>query len=244
MTPADYIVVSLAVFGTGGIVLLLLSRLFRDSAKSQDPAEARSAKWVSIGVVAWALVAVSYALFVGLSFSKLAPMMAVPWLAGVWFMFSSTGSSLLRATPVHRLISLSFYRVVGIIFLYCYYVCGTLSRGFALNAGWGDVLTGVLAIPVAMMVKNGTRYSHLAFALWTLIGIGDLILAPASAAMYGAKQLTNFPINLIPLFLGPPFGILLHLITVRAYWLQHNDKEVTRTPLLNHQSKDARSRRA
>ena len=225
MTALDYTLVSFVVFGVGAVVIYTLTKLFRDAASSQGSAAQRTARYISVSITGWALLAVIYSLAIGLSFPKLVPMLVVPWSAGLWLMFSSTGSNLLREVPVHKLIALSCYRVAGIIFIYCYYFCGTLSRGFALNAGWGDVLTGVLALPIAMMVKSGSRHSLLAFALWTIIGIGDLILAPVSAAIYGAQDLPAFPINLIPLFLGPPFGILLHLVTVRAYWLQCAEDE-------------------
>lgn len=227
MTILDNLVVYSTVFGVGGVVLFVLASLFLDAAKSLRPEVRRSATVISISFFGWAILSVVYALFIGLSFPKLIPMLVIPWSAGLWVMFSSSGSKLLREIPTHKLISLSFYRVAGFVFLYCYYCCGTLSRGFALNAGWGDVLTGVLAIPTAILVHRRTKYSHLVFAIWTMIGIGDLILAPASAAIYGAEKLTDFPINLIPLFLGPPFGILLHLITVRAYQLQTSEDQET-----------------
>ncbi|MEO1619166.1 MAG: hypothetical protein AAFV88_25165 [Planctomycetota bacterium] len=222
MTTLDNLLVYLAVFGFGGIVLFALTKLVRNSVSSQPRVERRTASVISIVLWGWAILAVIFALSIGLSFQNLIPMLVVPWFIGVWFMFSTTGSNVLREIPVHKLISLSVYRIAGFIFIYCYYYCGMLSRGFALNAGWGDVLTGVLAIPTALMVHRGARFSHLIFIIWTAIGIGDLILAPASAAIYGAEKLTDFPINVIPLFLGPPFGILLHLITARAYWLQAN----------------------
>jgi hypothetical protein len=223
MTTLDNFIVYSAVFGVGGTVLFLLAKLFLDAANTLESEGRRFATLISIGVISWAILSVIYAYSIGLSFPKLIPMLVIPWTLGLLAMFSAAGSRMLRKIPVHRLIALSTYRIAGLVFIYCYYCCGTLSRGFALNAGWGDVLTGVLAIPTAILVKRGTGYSYGAFALWTVIGIGDLILAPASAAIFGPEKLTDFPINLIPLFLGPPFGILLHLITVRAYLLQTSE---------------------
>ena len=96
------------------------------------------------------------------------------------------------------------------------------GRGFALNAGWGDVLTGVLALPVGTMVMRRMSGHGVALVLWSIIGIGDLILAPVSAWLYGAQDLVTFPLNSIPLFLGPPLGILLHIVTLRIYYLREH----------------------
>jgi len=218
MSTLDYCLVCLVVFGVGLFVLTRLSSLLFNAARNPEttPVAAR----VSIGLFAWAIIAIVYSILVGLTFPKLLPMLVIPWTLGGWLAFTPAFSAILKAVRVEKLIALSTYRIAGFIFIYCYYSCGTLSRGFALNAGWGDVLTGVLAIPVAVMVKRKSKASLVAFVAWSFLGIADLIVAPASAAIYGPERLVDFPINLIPLFLGPPFGILLHFITIRAYFLQ------------------------
>ena len=223
MTAFDSALVYLTVFGTSAVVLVLLGRWVRDAGRRLGPGPSRVANAIALAFVAWFAVAIVVSLTAGLTFPNLAPMLAVPWTLGLWVMFTRSGSQILAAIPVHRLIALSIYRVAGAIFLYCYYCCATLSRGFALNAGWGDVLTGVLAAPVAWAVWKRVPYAGAMLVIWSLIGIGDLILAPASAAIYGAGRLEDFPISLIPLFLGPPFGILLHFITLRAAWLQRDE---------------------
>ena len=129
--------------------------------------------------------------------------------------------ALLTHVPTHRLVFLQVYRVAGGVFVYAYYVGDeALSRGFALNAGWGDVLTGLLAVPVGVLVMRRVRGHAVALVLWSLVGIGDLILAPVSARLYGALELDTFPFNTIPLFLGPPLGILLHVVALRTCWLR------------------------
>ena len=103
----------------------------------------------------------------------------------------------------------------GAIFLLYYFQDGLLSRGSAFNAGFGDVLTRLLALPVAGAAKRRVRH-HREFALaWNLFGILDLIVAPASAVYFGAKGQGAYPLLLIPLFLGPPLGTLLHICSLR-----------------------------
>lgn len=137
---------------------------------------------------------------------------------------------LLTVMPMHWLIGVQVYRVAGAIFLLYYFQDGLLSRGFAFNAGFGDVLTGLLAVPVAGAVKRRVRH-HRAYALaWNLFGILDLIVAPASAVYFGAKGLGTFPLLMIPLFLGPPLGTLLHICSLRNLTLSQREATVARVP--------------
>jgi hypothetical protein len=43
----------------------------------------------------------------------------------------------------------------------------------------------------------------------------DLIVAPAAAILSQAQVLGLYPLSLIPLFLGPPLGILTHVYSLR-----------------------------
>lgn len=222
LSTFDLVLVYATVFGAAGIVLHVFIGLLRDAAQSANPDAVSLANRISIGLLIWPVLAIIYALTVGLNFVSFIPMLAIPLTLGTLLMFTPAMSEILSAISLHKLIALGFYRVAGAIFLYGYYATGTLSRGFAVNAGWGDVLTGVLALPVAWMVWKKLPGSAIAIVVWCIIGIGDLILAPVSANIYGARALVDFPLNLIPLFLGPPLGILLHLVTLRAGWLQRN----------------------
>ncbi|MEM7303134.1 MAG: hypothetical protein AAF468_18795 [Pseudomonadota bacterium] len=226
---ANVICVYATVFGAAAIVLHVFIGLLRDAAQSIGQHAVSIANRISIGLLIWPALAITYALLVGLNFISFIPVLIIPLAIGAALMFTPTVTEILSAISLHRLIGLGFYRVAGAIFLYCYYAAGTLSRGFALNAGWGDVLTGVLALPVAWMVWKKLPGAGLAIIVWCAIGVGDLILAPVSANLYGAERLVDFPLNLIPLFLGPPLGILLHLVTLRAGWLQRN--QLTRREL-------------
>jgi len=155
-----------------------------------------------------------------LSFPLLAPYALLPIVLGTALTFYTPIKNLFRNIPTHWLIFLQVYRVAGAIFLYHYYVDGLLTRGFAINAGFGDMITGLLAIPVGFMILRKTRGHQLALILWTIFGIGDLIVAPASTVIFGNDGLALFPISFVLLFLGPPLGILIHIIALRNFWLQ------------------------
>ncbi|MGL5852175.1 MAG: hypothetical protein ACRCZD_15455, partial [Phycicoccus sp.] len=184
-----------------------------------------------IGVIAaWFGFAVAVATSGPLDFALVLPSAIIPIVAGTALTFVPSVAALLKAIPVHRLVYLQFYRVLGFLFIVPYLTSGLLTQGFALNAGIGDILTGVFAVPVAWLVaRGGRRYTWL-FVAWTAFGILDLIVAPSSAAIFGFETAgsdasVGFPITLIPMFFGPPFGILIHVVTLRAFWLQHRGAE-------------------
>jgi len=202
----------------GPMVLLpLISRIMRGE---NSDAEGYRAQRISLLVLlAWFGIALVVGNQSGLSFPIFGIALAVPLIVITGLSFVDPLRSWLKSVPVHWLVMLQVYRVAGALFLYLYFTGFDLSRGFALNAGWGDVLTGVIAVPAALMLMKKS------FGVWPLvivcvIGIGDLILAPLSAHLYGAGQLSSFPLNMIPLFIGPPLGISLHILSLRAYVLQ------------------------
>ena len=78
--------------------------------------------------------------------------------------------------PIPILIGVNALRVFGYFFI-IHYAAGRLPAPFAPSAGWGDVLAGVTAIPVAFIAAwQATGWRPIAF-LWNLVGIVDLVLA-------------------------------------------------------------------
>lgn len=209
-----------SIFVLGGISWLLLNASHRSKQDRQ------TAILLILGLLSWATIAVSTAYWGALNFTVFLPFALIPIVIGTLISFHPRAASLLSNVPVHRIVFLQTYRVAGFIFVYLYFATGELSRGFAMNAGWGDVLTGVLALPVGWMLLKRLPGAGAALIVWSLIGIGDLILAPASAQIYGAENLVAFPLNTIPLFLGPPLGILFHIITLRIFYLSQQKPAV------------------
>jgi hypothetical protein len=101
------------------------------------------------------------------------------------------------------------------MFLYPLLALGVLPAGFAIPAGIGDFLTGALAPFVAGAVAR-KRPGALALATaWNIFGITDLVVAPTAAVLSHAPILNMYPLAIIPLFLGPPLGILIHIASLR-----------------------------
>lgn len=220
LSPIQYPIIWVIMLSATLVALLGFAGLIRFTAYGLNDQERNFSSKLNIILLLWVVLAICYSLIVGLSFTTFVPMLAFPLLLGFVWSLSAPATRILENVPLYLLVLLGTYRVAGAVFLYAYYQNNLLSYGFAFNAGWGDVLTGVLAPIVAYLIYKRASVAFSVLLIWTIIGIGDLILAPISAGIYGAERLVDFPLNLVPLFLGPPFGILLHVITLRAAFLQ------------------------
>ena len=127
--------------------------------------------------------------------------------------------------PSTWLVGVQFYRVLGVIFVLLY--AGRHLPGiFALPAGLGDSLVGVLAPFVAASFARSPEASANRVRLWNLLGIADLVIAvtlgfltspsPLQMAAFDRSSglIAMFPLSLIPVF-AVPLSILLHLASLQ-----------------------------
>jgi len=140
----------------------------------------------------------------------------IPFVIAVIALFASkTLRAINTATPSAWLIAIQTYRVAGIMFVFPFLTHGILPAGFAYPAGIGDALTGILAPVVALMIAQNRPHALKWAVAWNLFGTLDLIVAPATALLFQARVLSIYPLALVPLFLGPPLGILTHVLSFR-----------------------------
>jgi hypothetical protein len=139
----------------------------------------------------------------------------LPIAALVWAYFAlSSVRNGMAATPLPALIALHTIRLLGFTFLVLY-AEGRLPAPFAPSAGWGDMLIGATAPPLAWAVARfGARVRPLVF-LWNALGVADLVIAltlgPLSApgplqVFVGppdSSPMTTLPWLIIPGFLVP-----------------------------------------
>jgi hypothetical protein len=130
----------------------------------------------------------------------------------------------MMALPMPLLIGINVVRALGFMFLLLA-ADGRLAGPFPYSAGWGDIITGVFALPLAWAVSRGAA-SSLLVAIWNTFGILDLLAAvtlgvitsngsPAQLIHVGVGSLaiTHLPWSLIPTVLVP-FFIVTHLIVL------------------------------
>src|SRR5215469_4463933 len=129
--------------------------------------------------------------------------------------------------PLVALVGINGVRVAGVFFLILH-AQGRLAAPFAPSAGWGDIIAGAGAIPLAaLLVWKGAAPRGL-LRVWNAIGALDLIVAVSLGALSATgtpfrvfteapstAAMGTLPWVLIPAFLVPVF-LLSHLaIAVR-----------------------------
>ena len=147
---------------------------------------------------------------------------AVPLLVvGVLALRSQRVRAALLAVPMEMLIRLNSLRVLGVLFLLLA-ATGRLSGPFPYSAGLGDIITGALAIPLALNVARSGRPSLRAIRLWNIFGTLDLVVAVTLGitsadgsplqlihAGVGSEAMQYLPYCLVPTVLVP-FYLITH----------------------------------
>jgi hypothetical protein len=130
------------------------------------------------------------------------------------------------SASVPALIGVQVYRVVGVLFILLL-AQGQLPAHFAEPAGWGDIVAGLTALPVAIVLARrlaGARALAIAWNVYGLldlivaVGMGTGVLAPyllpgVSGRLPAAAAMGVFPLMLIPTFVVP-LSAILHVIAL------------------------------
>ena len=97
----------------------------------------------------------------------------LPILIGALMIWrSETTKRIIAAVPQEWLVSVQFYRALGVIFLILY-AGGILPGLFAFPAGIGDVAVGLLAPLVGLAYARAPRETASLVAAWNVLGILD-----------------------------------------------------------------------
>jgi hypothetical protein len=112
-------------------------------------------------------------------------------VAGAAVLFPAVRSALL-GIPLPTLVGLNIPRVLGVLFVLLAW-SGRLGGPFPQSAGWGDVITGVLAIAVMRLAAQGGASSDRAVWIWNVFGALDLFAAIA----LGVISTNGAPLQLI-----------------------------------------------
>jgi hypothetical protein len=174
------------------------------------------------GLWAAAVIAATSAGLLSTSAGRLS-VFAFPLVASIIAIASapSVRRALLNA-PIQLLIAVNLTRVFGWMFL-ALAAAGQMSGPFPFFAGWGDIITGAFAIPVAYLAgRQLTAASFPAIAIWNLFGALDLVnaltlglISTNGSALQilhvgaGAAAMGSLPWSLVPAFLVP-FYLINH----------------------------------
>lgn len=208
-------------------ITLIAAIIFNFGAIAMAIPASRAARLVFLAVIGlWAGFAYEMAqsgALLGAIAGRIPPIgivVAVPLVtAALAAAFSPTFRRTVLALPTELLIGLNAYRLLG-VFILLLGVQGRVPGPFPYAAGLGDIITGVLALPVVMAMARGS--SRLVPLEWNAFGALDLVVALALGVMTGPSPLQIFGIGLsgpfvmltLPWSLIPtvlvPFYLILH----------------------------------
>jgi hypothetical protein len=123
--------------------------------------------------------------------------------------------------PTHVRIGLNGFRILGALFLLLA-AAGRLSGPFPFSAGLGDVITGAVAIPLALSIARGGALPRHAVVWWNWFGSVDLVAAIGLGLLsargsplqlihtgVGSEAMQQLPYSLVPTVLVP-FYLITH----------------------------------
>jgi len=140
-------------------------------------------------------------------------------------LLSKRMGQVLDAMPESWLIALQLYRVFGSAFLVGW-ARSAVPAVFALPAGIGDLITGLLAVPVAILLTQDTAQARRAAVGWNVFGLLDFAIAVSIGLMIApgpfqliVPNIPNATTGVYPNVLTPAFAvpssILLHVLSLR-----------------------------
>ena len=143
-----------------------------------------------------------------------------------WFAWPEFHKKML-SIPLAALLGVNIFRIGGVFFLMLM-TQGRLAAPFAPSAGWGDIITGLAAIPLAWMAARGRAPSKGVLIAWNTFGTLDLFAAIAfgvlSAGGTPFQIFTDEPgtaaMGTLPWISVPAFLVPLYLLTHLAIFAQ------------------------
>ena len=219
--------------GTVAIVAAVLFGLHRALRRARWPDRDRRRAFRSIAalLVGWYLATLLLAWFEfyrgassripTIQYGVLIPIIVGVVLAWKWKLLGRV----IEAVPQEWIVGVQFYRALGLMFLVLYAV-GRLPGMFALPAGVGDVIVGLVAPIVGIAYARNPHSAAGLVRAWNLFGIVDLIVAvgtglltspsPIQMLAFDAPNelISAFPLVMVPVFLVP-LSILLHLASLK-----------------------------
>ncbi|MCH6574393.1 MAG: hypothetical protein IH795_04185 [Bacteroidetes bacterium] len=164
---------------------------------------------------------------------------AVPISVGLLLLLVPGFRAVVDRVDVSWLMAIQTFRVFGYIFLILFDL-NMLSKWFALGAGYGDILVGLLAPVATYLWVQKTRHAKSFAIFWNVLGIIDFLVIAVPLYLISLPALNNvgpnselmnyFPMVMIPTFIAP-FFIVLHFYSLRIILRTGKLKSVGKTKL-------------
>ena len=221
------------LIGTVAIIAVVLVGLYRALRRAEWPEQDRTRAFLSVTVllVGWYLATLLLAWFEfyrgararipTIQYGLLVPIIVGVVLVWKWKLLGRV----IDAVPQQWIVGVQLYRALGLMFLVLY-AAGRLPGAFALPAGVGDMIVGVVAPFVGVAYARNPHHAAGLVRAWNLFGIADLIVAvgtglltspsPIQMLAFDAPNelISAFPLVMVPVFLVP-LSILLHLASLK-----------------------------
>lgn len=187
-------------------------------------------KWImATAAAAWSVLIVTTAVLGGFAPGVAGPIPTavlafaslLALLFGSWFLSPQFRAAVL-SVPLPALVALNAARLGGVLFLILA-AEGRLSDPFASSAGWGDIITGALAIPLAAALVFGS-IQKIWVSAWNTFGILDLVVAVSLGLLSapgtpfyifnegpGTAAMTELPWLIVPSVLVPMY-LFIHFV--------------------------------
>ena len=156
---------------------------------------------------------------------RIGPGIVIPIVIGCALLAVAPARRAIASIPLHWLVGVQLYRVVGGLFLIAY-LQDDIPAEFALPAGIGDVLVGIAAPFIAVqLARDGIERAWPRVLAWCTLGILDLVVAvtcgfltaPSSFQQLALNNpnaaITSYPLVLIPTF-AVPASLILHVYVI------------------------------
>ena len=139
---------------------------------------------------------------------------------GLYSIKNKDFQTIISAMPLSSLVGAQVFRFAGTAFLIIAYL-KILPPAFQL-AGYGDILTGTLAVLSSMALLKQSNNSKLLFWLFNIVGLFDLLNVAFLLLLYypiwshstpTSESATQFSLVMIPALVAP-IALLLHIYAI------------------------------
>jgi hypothetical protein len=160
------------------------------------------------------------------------PFLPIPVMLGMGipvalYFGSQAFRSYIHALDLRALTLFNVWRVPAALAFFWYGARGDLPVQFVLNAGIGDVIAGVLAVPVVFWLGTRPRWRLRSYTAFHLFSFADFVVAVGTGFYFSVAAnplmdtLKLFPMAFIPLF-GVPVTGALSVMALHRLWTRRS----------------------